>query len=302
MRNTLTIAQRELFSFFYSPIAYVVIALFVFIASSFFIARTFSPGQVAEMNKLFEALIWVLILIAPAISMRLISEELNTGTIESLATAPVSDAALILGKWLGALACYACTLLPTLAFCFYLELYANPDYGPIASGYLGLVLVGALYLAIGVFASALTQNQIIAFVTTVFIILVFTVFTYYMPGLIGSADTSLLAANISLSVAAPLIPITVTAVAVIARLATASNSFTATATIITLVALVALWALLAIPSAHTLARIASYLNINEHYYDFAKGVIDLSDIVFFVSAAGLFLAFAVVAMESRRWR
>ena len=168
MRNTLAIAQRELSSFFFSPIAYVVIALFALLTGVFFVAFVFHTDQAAELRFLFSrVVVFVLIPIAPAVSMRLLSEELRSGTIETLMTAPISDLHVVLGKWLGALGFFAVLLSPTLAYVVVLEVWSNPDYGPILSGYIGLLLVGGLYLAIGAFASVLTRNQIIAFVLSV---------------------------------------------------------------------------------------------------------------------------------------
>ena len=167
----LTIAKRELAGLFFSPIAYVVLGAFAIGASTFFL-QGFEPGQPASMRSTFDAVVWLLVFLAPAISMRLISEELRSGTFERLMTSPVSDAQVVLGKWLGALVFFCVMLLPLVVHAIALELVGSPELGPIVTGMLGLVLVGALYLAIGVFASAWSQNQIIAFLVTVSITLV----------------------------------------------------------------------------------------------------------------------------------
>ena len=303
MRQTLSIAERELKSFFFSPIAYVVITLFVFIAAVFFLTTSFNPSGAAEMSGLFRVLIVVLAVITPAISMRLISEELNAGTIETLATSPINDTHIVLGKWLGALAFYTCMLLPTMMFVFVLELFADPDYGPIGSGYLGLLLVGGLYLAIGTLASALTRNQIIAFVFSVILILVLTVLTYYLPGLIGASAEPLLTGNPTLSTALPIVLGVIAAGAALAcKWVTRSGTLAVTAGVIIATLLGGVWALVAIPSARDLAGIVSYLNVNQRFEDFARGLIDLSDIVFLVSTTALFLALSILTMETRRWR
>ncbi|MEX1017486.1 MAG: hypothetical protein WDZ31_12155, partial [Phycisphaeraceae bacterium] len=115
------------------------------------------------------------------ISMRLVSDEFRTGTIEPLMTAPLSDAQVILGKWLGAMGFYLLLLLPLVVLAVVLAIHAAPDPGPIVSGLIGLTLVGGLYLAIGIFASAMTENQIIAFLATVFIISLLTFLMFFLP-------------------------------------------------------------------------------------------------------------------------
>jgi ABC-2 type transport system permease protein len=180
MGQTLTIARRELASLFLSPIAYVVLGLFA-LGTSLIFFMNFGPGQPATMRGTFQWVVWLMILLVPAISMRLLSEELRSGTIETMMTAPVSDLQVITGKWIGALGFFAALLLPLLVHAGLLEAYADPEYGPILTGLLGLVLVGGLYLAIGTFASALTENQVIAFLITVFVISLLTLMLYFLP-------------------------------------------------------------------------------------------------------------------------
>lgn len=177
MRNTFVVAKRELTSLFYSPIAYVVLGIFGFGATLLFLLQ-FQPGQAATMRWLFDMVTWFLILLVPAISMRLVSEEYRTNTIEMLMTSPASDTELIVGKWIGALGFFAALLTPLLVLLAVLCTFSRPDFGPIITGFAGLMLVGGFYLAIGIFASSLTQNQIIAFLISIFIILFFTLAVY----------------------------------------------------------------------------------------------------------------------------
>ncbi len=180
MSQTLTIAKRELTSLFCSPIAYVVLGLFAFGTGMIFFLG-FAPGLAAGMRSTFDSVVWLMIFLVPAISMRLISDELRNGTVEPLMTAPITDVQVVMGKWLGAMGFYAALLAPLCVLVLVLEVNASPDYGPILTGLTGLVLVGGLYLAIGTFASAATQNQIIAFLLTVFVICVFTIAMYFLP-------------------------------------------------------------------------------------------------------------------------
>ncbi len=181
MNQTLTIAKRELSSLFFSPIAYVVLGVFGFGTAVFFLIE-FKPGTPAEMRNLMGTVSILMMFLVPAISMRLLSEEYRAGTIESLMTLPVSDTQVVTGKWLGAMGFLLTLMVPLLILTFILTLNASPDPGPVLTGYLGLLLVGGLYLAIGAFASATTQNQIIAFIVTVTIILAMVLPSRFLRG------------------------------------------------------------------------------------------------------------------------
>jgi len=179
MRNTWTICRKELGSYFVSPIAYLLLTMFALIfgfffwnALSFFVIEGMEMqlrGEAIPMN-LNEDIIRPLLMnvgviflfFIPLITMRLFAEEKRSGTIELLATSPVRDIEIILGKWLAALILYACLLGFTALNFTFLFLYGKPDWKPLAVGYLGLLLQGGLFLAIGAFISTLTKNQIIA--------------------------------------------------------------------------------------------------------------------------------------------
>jgi len=132
MTRATTIARRELTSYFYSPIAYVAMAVFL-IACSFTFWDDFQPGEIAGMRNLFNWMVWLLVSIVPLLSMGLLAQEWSTGTIEALMTAPVSESDVVLGKFLGSFAFFLVMLAPTLLYAAILALYANPriDFGPI---------------------------------------------------------------------------------------------------------------------------------------------------------------------------
>jgi len=141
----------------------------------------FSQGQPASLRLFFEIGMWVFFVIGPAVSMRTISEELRLGTFETLMTAPVSEAEVILGKFFGSLGFLVLVLLPTAVYVIALEWYGRPDYGEVMCGYLGLLLVGAAYLATGIFASTLTSSQVLAYLMTVFFWLILLLTTMGLP-------------------------------------------------------------------------------------------------------------------------
>ena len=171
MRNVLVLTRREIASCFVSPVAYVAIGLFLVMSGFFFALGDFQPGAPAQMRSIFEKMMIILIFVLPILAMRSLAEEFRTGTIETLMTAPVTDVEVVVGKFLGCWAVYLVMLAPTLLYVVLLAAFGEPDYGPIASGYLGLALLGALYIAVGIFASSMTGNQVIAAVVA-FVILV----------------------------------------------------------------------------------------------------------------------------------
>ncbi len=171
MRNVWTITSRELRSYFVSPVAYVVSALFL-VAMGYLFSIILISSQEASMRGTFSNMIFVLLLIAPALTMKLLADEQRMGTIELLLTAPIRDWQVVVGKFLGSLILYTVMLLgPTLYYVIILKIFGSPDLGPLVTGYIGVFLLGASFLAIGVFTSSLTQNQVIAYFAGLVILL-----------------------------------------------------------------------------------------------------------------------------------
>ncbi|MBL7140699.1 MAG: ABC transporter permease subunit [Planctomycetes bacterium] len=171
MDKVLLLTRREISAYFVSPIAYVAMALFLVIAGFFFALSDFRPGAPAAMRSIFDVMMVILVFVLPIITMRALSEEQKSGTIETLLTAPVTDVQVVAAKFLGSWLFFLAVLAPTLVFVVLLAAFSDPDYGPIASGYLGLALLGALYVAVGLLASSLTCNQVIAAVTAFVVLL-----------------------------------------------------------------------------------------------------------------------------------
>ena len=183
MKRATTIARRELTSYFYSPIAYVAMSVFL-IACSFTFWDDFQPGEIAGMRNLFNWMVWLLVSIIPLLSMGLLAQEWATGTIEPLMTAPVAETDVVMGKFLGSFAFFLVMLAPTLLYVAVLAIYATPrmDFGPIRSGYLGIILVGGLFISIGLFCSSLTRSQIVAAVATAAVLFAITIVPWWASG------------------------------------------------------------------------------------------------------------------------
>lgn len=179
MRNVLAIADKELRAYFASPIGYILIGLFALLFGYFFYVflmifnqqsqqmMQFGQGGGANINQmmirgLFQNTAVIVLFTMPMITMRTYSEEKRSGTIELLLTSPVTDLEIILGKFLGALALYGAMLVVTVLYMVMLFKISNPEWRPIAAGYLGLLLMGGCFLSTGLFISSLTKNQIVA--------------------------------------------------------------------------------------------------------------------------------------------
>ena len=162
-RNVVPIFKKELRSYFNSAVAYVVIVVFLGIVGWFHTSNLFLMN-VASLRLMFEIVPAVFLFVIPAITMRLLSEENKSGTIELLVTKPVQDLEIVLGKFLAAWALIGITLAPTLVYYLTIAFIGKVDHGPVIGGYLGLLLMAGVYVAIGLFASSLTENQVIAFI------------------------------------------------------------------------------------------------------------------------------------------
>jgi len=163
MRNVPTMAQRELGAYFLSPIAYAVIAMFLFSSGLAFGLGTFTPGSEASLRSLFDFwIVLILLFVLPMLTMRLVSDELRVGTIETLMTAPITEIEVVLGKFCGAFAFYLILLAALLLYPLILKMYGSVDSKLLLCNYLGLLLVGGLYISVGLFFSSCTKHQVIA--------------------------------------------------------------------------------------------------------------------------------------------
>lgn len=250
MTAVFTIFKRELRSYFASPIAYIVLFVFLVLSGLFFslylqsfAGSQFDPrfqflGDKLNVNDFvvrpyFGTISIVLLLMIPVITMRLIAEERKNSTIELLFTSPLRVFHIVLGKFLASLSLFSFMVVLSAIYMLVLGIYGNPDLGPLLSGYLGIFLLGGSFLAVGLFTSSLTENQIVAALISFGILLVF-----WIMGAVSDAESSIL----------------------------------------------------------------GYLSIINHFDSFSKGVIELEDIVYYLSFTflGLFLTYIVI--ESERWR
>jgi ABC-2 type transport system permease protein len=205
MRNILAIAGKELRGYFASPIGYVLIGFFALLFGWFFytlvafferqsMQMAGGPGGAMNVNQMLITPLLlnstvVMLLVFPLITMRTYAEEKRSGTIELLLTAPITDFEIIMGKFLGALALFAGMLSVTLLHMGLLFAYGNPEWKPIATGYLGLLMMGGSFLSLGLFISSLTKNQIVAGMITFSVFLLLWVINWVSTFVSPEAQT-----------------------------------------------------------------------------------------------------------------
>ena len=170
MRPMLALADREMKAYFAAPMGWVVMAVFLMFAGYFFYAGV-AYASIGDLRMWFSNVTIILIILIPAITMRLVAEERQRGTVEVLMTSPITDTQAILGKFLGAFGFYAVMVLLTIQFPIALTRLGTPDKGPFWSGYMGLLLFGGTFIAIGLLISTMTKSQVIAYVGTLFVLL-----------------------------------------------------------------------------------------------------------------------------------
>ncbi len=259
MRNFFAIYTKELRSYFVSPVAYVIAGVFLFLSGYLFRnilmqfnfwclqlsqRQQFMQGGMPNLNlnemvvtQFFGVMDFIWLLVVPMLTMRLLAEEKKNGTMELLMTSPISTVEILLGKFFACLTLYMTIVSLTLVYCGILEIYGDPDWGPIWSAYLGYLLLGGTFIGVGMLASSVTENQIVA------VLLAF------------GALLMLWLIDWSASFAGP-----------------------------------------------TAAKILQYLSIIEHLQDFQRGVIDTSDVIFYLSFIFFSLFVTSRVLESRRWR
>ena len=242
----LSIFKKEINSFFSSLIGYIVIAVFLILTGLLlwvFPSTSLLNQNMATLDQLFVLAPMIFTFLIPAVTMRSFAEEQQTGTIEFLTTKPLRDIEIILGKYSACIVLVAFALLPTLIY--YITMYqlgspkGNLDSGAIAGSYIGLLLLGAVFTAIGIFASSLTNNQIISFLLAaslcIFIHWGFS-FISEMPFLLGNGDD-----------------------------------------------------------------IVQMMGMDYHYRSISRGIVDLADVVYYVSVIFLFILLTKVSLERRQW-
>ena len=203
MKQVVQIFKKEFYAYFLSPIAYIVISIFLMVTGWFFFS-TFFIYDLTSMRNYFSMMPIIFSFVAPAVTMRLFSEELNVGSYELLLTMPVSIRQVVLGKFLAGTIFMIVMLLPTISYPVTISFLGELDWGRVMGGYIGAFFLAGSYCAVGLFASSLTRNQIIAFIIGLAICFGLTMLSkilFFMPetllGFLGYLGVDMHFANIS---------------------------------------------------------------------------------------------------------
>ena len=237
LRNTLTITWKETKTYFSSPYAFVIAAVFLALTGYFFVQSISVALPEASIRNWAIGTTIIFVLWAPVLTMRLLAEEQKLGTLELLMTAPIRDGEIVLGKYLAALLVLASTMALTLFYVVLLVWFGDPDLGPIFTGYLGLLLYGAATLSIGLLASSFSPNQIVSAVVGFGVLLLLTLIAQASPLTQGLTS-----------------------------------------------------------------KVLEQISITNHFQDFARGIVDSHNVVYFVVLTALMLFLTSRNLESRRWR
>jgi gliding motility-associated transport system permease protein len=256
MRNTLAIAQKELRSYFVSPIGYIVLGVFALLYGwfyvtmlSYFVRQSMQMSQLGGaspegmninqmmLRPLLQNVTILILFLMPMVTMRSYAEEKRSGTMELLLTSPLTDMQIILGKFLGALSLWAAALAISAIHIAILFIYGSPEWKPIITAYLGLVLMGGCFISVGLLISSFTSNQIVAGIGTFGVFLMLWVINW-----IGSFTNP------------------------------------------------------------TVDKITQYLSIVDHFDDFAKGIVDTSHLIYYISFISFGLFLTAKSVDSERWR
>lgn len=183
MGAVLTIAKRELTSLFVSPVAYVVLFLFLVFMGIIFTWQIFVPGQYVEIRSLIDWSRFSLFFVVPLMTMSMFSDEYRSGRIEMLRTSPISDFQLLLGKYIGAMCFYLVLVASTVIYLLLLLHYGWPDFGQVVASYIGMIFMGLMFVAVGLFFSACTAEQIVAAMAGMITLGCFTIISFLTPKL-----------------------------------------------------------------------------------------------------------------------
>lgn len=283
--------KRELRAYFSSPIGYVVVGLFVALSGVFF-AATNLLGASSEYNGILGTMAFIFLFLVPILTMRLLTEETRQHTDQMLITSPLSVTAIVLGKYFAAVAVYLITLLVTVSFPVIMSFFAllGLEWWKILGGYIGLFLLGASFIAVGLFFSSLTESQIVAAIATYTALLVM----WIIDALISMVPTGwLYGLGFVIIVAAVL--------ALIVWLSTRNLIATAVTAVLLGGAIAAVAVLQQSLYDGLITKVMAWFSLLKRYEDFNYGILGLSPVVYYLSFCAVFVFLTVRMIDRKRW-
>ena len=286
----LAIFKKELRSYFTSMIGYLFIGFFLAIVGVYFMAYNLQGGY-ANFEYVLNSMVFVFVILVPILTMRLLAEEKKQKTDQLLFTSPLSVNKIVVGKYLAVFAVFVSAMVITMFYPLILSKYGTVSFKLAYTGILGFILVGAAYLAIGLFLSALFESQAIAAVVTFVVLLI----TFIMQGIVGLLPTSNKAAWIIFSVIALLITVVIyfminnvtvaISLGVVLEAACAIIYFTK-------------------PSLYDglVVKVFDWFSVVDRFDNFMNGILDLTGIVYYISITVIFIFLTIQSLNKRRWR
>ncbi|SHM23707.1 ABC-2 type transport system permease protein [Anaerosporobacter mobilis DSM 15930] len=286
----LAIFKKELRSYFTSMIGYLFIGFFLAIVGVYFMAYNLQGGY-ANFEYVLNSMVFVFVILVPILTMRLLAEEKKQKTDQLLFTSPLSVSKIVVGKYLAVFAVFVSAMVITMFYPFILSKYGTVSFKLAYTGILGFVLVGAAYLAIGLFLSALFESQAIAAVVTFVVLLI----TFIMQGIVGLLPTSNKAAWLIFSVIALLIAVVIYFMI---------NNVTVAISLGVVLEAACAIIYFAKPSLYDglVVKVFDWFSVVDRFDNFMNGILDLSGIVYYISITVIFIFLTIQSLNKRRWR
>lgn len=286
----LAIFKKELRSYFTSMVGYLFIGFFLAIVGIYFMAYNLQGGY-ANFEYVLNSMVFVFVILVPILTMRLLAEEKRQKTDQLLFTSPLSVSKIVIGKYLAVLTVFISAMVITMFYPLILSKYGTVSFKLAYTGILGFILVGAAYLAIGLFLSALVESQAIAAVITFVVLLI----TYLMQGIVSLLPTSNQAAWLIFSAIALLIAVTLYFMV--------HNATVAIGLGVVLEAACAIVYFVK-PSLYDglVAKVFDWFSIIDRFDNFMNGILDLTGIVYYISVVVIFIFLTIQSLNKRRWR
>lgn len=288
------IFRREVLSYFTSPIGYIFLAAFYACSAVSFSNNALNYGT-TQLDAVFGDLMIILVVLIPILTMRTLSEEKKNKTDQCLLTAPVSLGGIVAGKFFAAFLIYVMGVAITLVYAIVVSAYAAPDWTVIMGNIAGLILLGAAFIAVGMFCSSLTENQVVSAVVSFIVMIALYLFTT-IGDVIPVEFIEDMMPTLSPAVRTVIVELVILAVAAACYFAFGRKANTI---VISFVVMLVMGVFTA--AGDKIPEVFSKLSFWERYYGFTYGLFDFSNVLFFISAAVVFLFLSVRVLEKRRW-
>jgi len=288
----LAVFRRELKAYFTSPIGFIFMGFFILLGGVFFALSLLLNPSPARYNGLLSSLTLIFLFLVPILTMRLLTEDTRQKTDQLLITSPLSIAGIVLGKYLAAVGVFFLTLVVTLAYPIIMSFFAlgGLAWAEIVGGYIGFFLLGSSFIAVGLFFSSLTDNQLVAAMETFAALLLI----WILDGISASAPVSAQSGLVFLAILAAFLLLLV-------FFSTRSAIATAAAGVAAAAAVILLYLFARGLFDGLIAKVLAWFSLLKRYNDFTLGILNLSPIIYYISFCGAFVFLTVRVIEKRRW-